>query len=131
MDWFIILIVIPFAIGFVGSIVKRSVLGPKPWPEEAYYRGGRAPWWQKVYFRSMLWHPVFVGLALGVAFRLFGGPIPDLLGESWTGCLLAGLFAAGSSIIGYQLIVRTIRRIMAQAGSLVGVDAGEDRWKQP
>lgn len=114
MDWLILLVVVPFVFGFVGGIVKSTVLGPKPWDY------GRFNWFQKGYYKSIAWHPVFTGVGAGAIAWALQGPLPEVFGTSLVGYLTAGLFAGGVSIVGYALIVKTIRRMIGAAGALVG-----------
>jgi hypothetical protein len=108
MDWVILLVVLPFCIGFVGGIVKSSVLGPKPWDPPKF------SWSQRLYFRTLAWHPVLVALPLGLAFITFEWP--QVIGDNALAYGLAALFSSGVTIIGYALIVRTIRRMISAAG---------------
>lgn len=112
MSWIIVLIAIPFVIGFVGGIVKLSVLGRKPWDSSGFN------WFQRAYFRSLAWHPVFVGVALGFLFWAFRWP--QLFGDALPGYMLAAMFSSGVTIIAYNLLVKTIRRMIGAAGALVG-----------
>lgn len=118
MAWFVILVVIPFCIGFVGGIVKRTVLGKKPWDAEKFN------WFQKLYFKTLAWHPVFVALPLWLAF--WGAGWPHIFGDNLLAYGTAALFSAGVAIVGYQLIVKTIRRMIGAAGALVGSGGDSD-----
>lgn len=120
MDWIILLIVVPFVFGFVGSIVKNTVLGPKPWDY------ARLSWFQRAYYKSLAWHMVFTGVGAGAIAWAFHGPVPEVFGTTLLGYLIAGLFAGGVSMIGYALIVKTIRRMIGSAGSLIGGGGGKD-----
>jgi hypothetical protein len=121
VDWIIILIVVPFCIGFVGTIVKTTALGKKPWDPSKFNR------LQRLYFRTLAWHPVFVALPLGGAFMAFGWP--HIFGDNPLAYGLAALFSSGVTIVGYALIVKTIRRMIGAAGSIVGGGGGSEDEK--
>lgn len=115
-DWLIVLIVIPFVIGSLGNIVKATVLGPKPWPPD----GAGFNWFQRVYFRSLAWHPVFVAVPLWAAFVVFEWP--GVFGHNVLAYFFAAGFSAAVTIIAYHLIVRSVRRAVSSVGGGGGDD---------
>lgn len=118
MEWILILVVIPFCIGFVGNIVKRAVLGAKPWDE------ARFSWFQRLYFTTLAWHPVFVALPIGLAFWL--ARWPQLFGDNPLAYATEALFSSFVAIIAYALLVKTIRRMIGAVGAMVGNGSPDD-----
>lgn len=102
-SWLVVGIVLPLIIGMMGEVFKNLVLvGPTP-------KGG---WlgWRGVYFVTYKFHALIVGGIFG--FFMFISEVPwpiDVFGKSLGSAVLAGTFAGGVAMVGYQSIVGTIR----------------------
>lgn len=146
-EWIVILLVVPFIIGMVGALVKRHVLGPKSeWPVRApeppvppggAYRDNVKPktfppgsgftGFRRFYFVTLGWHPLVVGALVGLVGHFIGIPVPPGFSDSIGGALVAYLFAGGVASIGYDTIVKTIKRIISGI-SIAGAGGGASKY---
>lgn len=132
LEWLVIFLIAPALIGFVGSLVKRSVLGPKSeWPAARPKRRGDTPMpgsgfagFQRFYFVTLGWHPLLAGLVVGLIGHWIGLPSPGAFGTGYAGTILAYSFAGMVASVGYDAIVKTIRRIIAGVGDVLTSGAG-------
>lgn len=105
-NWLIILGVAPFLIGMGGSVARRLVLGDDKIPLD------QLPHAKKLYKATLPLHAMSVGAGLGFVGHRFGLPVPDAFGTEVGGEVLAYALSGGIAVIGYDSIVKTIRRIL-------------------
>lgn len=112
--WLITLGVAPFIIGMAGQVAQNLVLGKGNGvggkltkAQVAELKG-----WKKFYHTTLAWHALLVGALIGLVGFSFGLPVPVAFGEGLAGCVLAYTFSGGVSIVGYDTIVKTIRRVL-------------------
>lgn len=103
--WIIVLGVVPFLIGMCGQVARKLVLGTEK-PKNGW-RG-----WRKVYWATLPIHAMLVGGGTGFLLYKFGAPVPDVFGKELGGYILGYTLSGGVSVVGYDVIVKTIRRIL-------------------
>lgn len=108
-SWIIILGIAPFLIGMSGQVARSAVLGDKK-PAKSL-KG-----WRRVYHATLPMHALSVGAAIGIAGYKFGAPVPSVFGEEIAGSVLAYTLSGGVSVIGYDVIVKTLRRMLESYG---------------
>lgn len=122
-EWLIVFLVAPFVIGMVGSLVKARVLGPKAgWPDGGTGFTG----FRKFYFVTLGWHPLIAGCVTGLIGHWLGIPTPAAFGGGYAGTVLAYTFAGGVASIGYDTIVKTIKRMIGSIGGNVADGRGSE-----
>jgi hypothetical protein len=104
-SWIIILGVVPFLIGMGGQVARNIVLGEKV--SKTSLRG-----WKRIYSVTLPLHAISVGSAVGLVGHKFGLPVPEMFGIEVGGSTLAYALSGGVAIIGYDSIVKTLKRII-------------------
>jgi len=105
-DWLIILGVVPFIIGMCGQVVRNIVLGNKR--RESDGHAG----WRRIYWATLPLHALAVGAWTGLLGYKYGLPVPAAFGNTLAGSILAYTTSGGVSVVGYDAIVKTLRRIL-------------------
>lgn len=107
--WIITLGVAPFVLGMAGQVAQKLILGPNK-PTKVQIEALSK--WKKVYHVTIPWHALLVGALIGLVGFPLGIPVPPVFGEAIGGAVLAYAFSGGVSIIGYDTIVKTLKRIL-------------------
>jgi len=105
-DWLIILGVVPFIIGMCGQVVRNVVLGNKRRESDAHSG------WRRIYWATLPLHALAVGAWTGLIGYKYGLPVPQAFGDTLAGSILAYTTSGGISVVGYDAIVKTIRRML-------------------
>lgn len=94
----IVIVAVALVIGMIGEIAKKLV-------------GAKAgdPGWKGVYFVTFRAHGLVAGAGLMLALWAQGLPLPEFFGEGAGGAVLAGLFAGGLAMIGYDVLYEGVR----------------------
>lgn len=119
--WIITLGVVPFIIGMAGQVVQKLVLGSTKLTKA---QAAELKGWKKFYHTTLAWHALLVGMFIGLVGFSLGIPVPAVFGSSLGGCMLAYTFSGGVSIVGYDTIVKTLRRTLENY-KLPGTDEDE------
>ena len=104
-DWLVILGIVPLLIGVSGGVARNLVLRGDPPP-------GGWKGWRRVYWATMPLHALGVGAWLGFIGHKYGLPVPAAFGTSEAGAILAYTASGGVSVVGYDAIVKTLRRFL-------------------
>lgn len=105
-EWILVLGAVPFIIGMCGQVARNIVLGNKR--RESDVRTG----WRRIYWATLPLHALTVGAWVGLIGYKYGIPVPKVFGETMAGSILAYTTSGGIAVIGYDAIVKTIRRIL-------------------
>jgi hypothetical protein len=105
-DWLIILGVVPFIIGMCGQVVRNIVLGNKRRESDGHVG------WRRIYWATLPLHALIVGALTGIVGFKYGLPVPKAFGETLAGSILAYTTSGGVSVVGYDAIVKTLRRML-------------------
>jgi len=105
-DWLIVMGVVPFIIGMCGQVARNIVLGNKR--RESDNLVG----WRRIYWATLPLHALAVGAWTGLLGYKYGLPVPDAFGDTLAGSILAYTMSGGVSVVGYDAIVKTIRRML-------------------
>lgn len=104
-SWLIILGVAPFLIGMGGQVARNIVLG-----EDTSKKPHKS--WKRIYKITLPLHAISVGSAVGFVGHKLGLPVPEAFGTEIGGSTLAYALSGGVAIIGYDSIVKTLKRII-------------------
>lgn len=121
-SWIVILGLVPFLIGMAGTVAQRIILGDArgriKQPKEGW-SGLR-----RVYWVTIPLHAIAVGCFLGFVGWGLGFPLPAVFGERAGGAVLAYGISGAISVVGYDVLVKTIKRVLGsyQLGSGVSGD---------
>lgn len=105
-DWLIVMGVVPFIIGMCGQVARNIVLGNKR-RESDNLKG-----WKRIYWTTLPLHALGVGTIAGLIGYKYGLPVPSAFGDTLAGSILAYMMSGGVSVVGYDAIVKTIRRML-------------------
>ena len=105
-DWLIILGVVPFIIGMCGQVVRNIVLGNKRRESDGHTG------WRRIYWATLPLHALAVGAWTGLLGYKYGLPVPAAFGNTLAGSILAYTMSGGVSVVGYDAIVKTLRRML-------------------
>lgn len=105
-DWLIILGVVPFIIGMCGQVVRNLILGNRRRETDAHVG------WRRIYWATLPLHALIVGALTGIVGFKYGLPVPKAFGETLAGSILAYTTSGGVSVVGYDAIVKTLRRML-------------------
>jgi putative lipase involved disintegration of autophagic bodies len=105
-DWIIVLGVAPFIIGMCGQVARNIVLGNKR-RETDCHTG-----WRRIYWVTLPLHALAVGVWVGLIGYEYGLPVPAAFGDKLAGSILAYTMSGGVSVVGYDAIVKTLRRLL-------------------
>lgn len=98
--------VVPFIIGMCGQVARNIVLGNKR--RESDNLTG----WKRIYWATLPLHALGVGAVAGLIGYKYGLPVPSAFGDTLAGSILAYTMSGGVSVVGYDAIVKTIRRML-------------------
>jgi len=98
--------VVPFIIGMCGQVVRNVVLGNKRRESDGHTG------WRRVYWATLPLHALAVGACTGIIGYEYGLPVPEVFGKTLAGSVLAYATSGGVSVVGYDAIVKTLRRIL-------------------
>lgn len=119
-NWLIILGVTPFLIGMGGQVARNIVLG-----EDSSNKPLKG--WKRIYRVTLPLHAISVGSTVGFVGHKFGLPVPEMFGTEVGGSTLAYALSGGVAIIGYDSIVKTLKRIIeAYKGPSKSPDSSEN-----
>jgi len=104
-NWLIILGVAPFLIGMAVQVTRNIVLGEDS--SKKQLKG-----WRKIYKITLPLHAISFGSAIGFFGYRFGLPVPEIFGNEVGGIVLAYALSGGIAIVGYDSIVKTLKRII-------------------
>jgi hypothetical protein len=105
-DWLIILGVVPFIIGMCGQVIRNIVLGNKRRESDGHVG------WRRLYWATLPLHALAVGAGVGLIGYEYGLPVPIAFGKTLAGSMLAYTLSGGVSVVGYDAIVKTLRRML-------------------
>ena len=105
-DWILVLGVVPFIVGMCGQVARNVVLGNKRRESDGHIG------WRRMYWATLPLHALLVGAGVGLVGYKYGLPVPEAFGKSLAGSILAYTMSGGVSVIGYDAIVKTIRRTL-------------------
>lgn len=105
-DWIIVLGVVPFIIGMCGQVARNIVLGNNQ--RQGDVRTGI----KRLYWATLPLHALGVGAWVGTIGYKYGLPVPEAFGDTMAGSILAYTMSGGISVVGYDAIVKTIRRML-------------------
>lgn len=105
-DWLIVMGVVPFIIGMCGQVARNIVLGNKRRESDGHTG------WRRIYWATLPLHALAVGAGIGLIGYEHGLPIPSAFGKTLAGSILAYTLSGGVSVVGYDAIVKTIRRML-------------------
>ena len=104
--WIIILGVVPFIIGMCGQVARNIILGNKRRESDGLIG------WRRIYWATMPLHALAIGAWTGLIGHQYGLPVPEAFGETLAGSILAYTTSGGVSVVGYDAIVKTLRRML-------------------
>lgn len=108
-------VAIMLVIGAIGEMVQRLL----------QVKGGDTGW-RGVYYVTKSYHPIFICLAL---FALVHDvPMFEGVAASITNRVIAGAGVGAMTMVGYELTVKTIRKLIVTFGDRMGGTAAE--WAQ-
>ncbi len=105
-EWILVLGAVPFIIGMCGQVVRNIVLGSKRRESDGHTG------WRRIYWATLPLHALAVGAWVGLIGHKYGLPVPKVFGETLAGSILAYTTSGGVSVVGYDAIVKTIRRTL-------------------
>ena len=105
-DWLIILGVVPFIIGMCGQVIRNIGLGNKRRESDGHVG------WRRLYWATLPLHALAVGAGVGLIGYEYGLPVPIAFGKTLAGSMLAYTLSGGVSVVGYDAIVKTLRRML-------------------
>jgi hypothetical protein len=113
-EWILVLGAVPFIIGMCGQVVRNIVLGNKRRESDGHTG------WKRIYWATLPLHALAVGAWVGLIGHKYGIPVPKVFGETMAGSILAYTTSGGVSVVGYDAIVKTIRRILENPKDVSG-----------
>lgn len=113
-EWILVLGAVPFIIGMCGQVARNIVLGNKRRESDGHTG------WRRIYWATLPLHALAVGAWVGLIGHKYGIPVPKVFGETMAGSILAYTTSGGISVIGYDAIVKTIRRILENPKDVSG-----------
>ena len=105
-EWILVLGAVPFIIGMCGQVARNIVLGNKRRESDAHTG------WRRAYWATLPLHALAVGAWVGAIGHKYGIPVPKVFGETLAGSILAYTTSGGVSVVGYDAIVKTLRRVL-------------------
>jgi len=105
-EWILVLGVVPFIIGMCGQVARNIVLGNKRRESDGHVG------WRRIYWATLPLHALAVGAWTGLIGHKYGLPVPAVFGKTLAGSMLAYTTSGGVSVVGYDAIVKTLRRIL-------------------
>jgi hypothetical protein len=103
-SWLIILGVAPFLIGMTIQVVRNLVL-----KEDTNLKKRSWKWFYKI---TLPLHSMCIGALIGLAGYESGLPVPEIFGDKIGGAVLAYMMSGGVAVIGYDSIVKTLKRLI-------------------
>ena len=105
-DWIVIFGIVPFIIGMCGQVARNIVLGNKRRQSDGHTG------WRKIYWITLPLHALAVGAWVGFIGYKYGLPVPKVFGTTEAGTILAYTTSGGVSVVGYDVIVKTLTRML-------------------
>lgn len=109
------------AVGMLGEVAKKLVLGPRAkWPKDGF-RG-----WRGVYYVTLPLHAMAAGVALWWGPALLGYPLPvSAAFDGDGGYALFGLGVGALSVVGYATFVEGVQRALKSWSKKLGEGGAE------
>jgi hypothetical protein len=89
-----------------GQVVRNIILGNKRRESDGHVG------WRRIYWATLPLHALAVGAGVGLIGYEYGLPVPIAFGKTLAGSILAYTLSGGVSVVGYDAIVKTLRRML-------------------